>query len=54
MALWSQLLSDWVGILSLIVLAFIGVMAGWFMWFFRRSMHRDEAAQASRIPRPEG
>ncbi|MEZ5740705.1 MAG: DUF3149 domain-containing protein [Burkholderiaceae bacterium] len=41
MGLWGELFSDWVGILSFIVLAFIGVMATFFIWYFNRNMMRD-------------
>lgn len=34
MELWSELFSDWVGILSFGVIAFILVMAVFFIWFF--------------------
>lgn len=37
MELWSELFSDWVGILSFGVLAFIVVMGLWFAWFFLRN-----------------
>ena len=36
MELFSELFSDWVGILSFGVLAFIIVMGAWFAWFFLR------------------
>ena len=34
MELWSELFSDWVGILSFGVIAFILVIAGFFIWYF--------------------
>lgn len=36
MELFSELFSDWVGILSFGVIAFIIVMAIFFLWFFMR------------------
>ena len=36
MELWSELFSDWVGILSFGVIAFILVMAVFFIWFFMK------------------
>lgn len=34
MELWAELFSDWVGILSFGVIAFILVMAAFFIWYF--------------------
>lgn len=34
MELLAELFSDWVGILSFGVIAFIFVMGGFFLWFF--------------------
>ena len=34
MELWAELFSDWVGILSFGVIAFVIVMAGFFIKFF--------------------
>ncbi|MCP5266082.1 MAG: DUF3149 domain-containing protein [Burkholderiaceae bacterium] len=46
MSLWGELLSDWVGILSLLVLLFIIGMAVWFLRFFQRKMDEDARASA--------
>ena len=46
MKLLSELFSDWVGLLSFIVIAFIVVMAVFFGVYFSRNMARDEAAAA--------
>ena len=38
MELWSELMSDWVGILSFLVIAFIIGMFGFFIvWFIGKS-----------------
>ena len=38
MELWSELFSDWVGILSFLVIAFIIGMAAFFLvWFMAKS-----------------
>lgn len=34
MDLWSELFSDSVGILSALVIAFLILMAVWFVWYF--------------------
>ena len=34
MELWSELFSDWVGILSFGVIAFVLVIAVFFIWYF--------------------
>ncbi len=34
MELWSELFSDWVGILSFGVIAFVLVIAAFFIWYF--------------------
>lgn len=47
MALLNELFSDWVGVLSFGVIAFILVMAVWFIWFFNKHMV-DEESQARR------
>lgn len=43
MELWSQLFSDWVGILSFGVIAFIILMALFFLFFFIGSSRDPEA-----------
>lgn len=34
MELWAELFSDWVGILSFGVIAFVLVIAAFFIWYF--------------------
>ena len=46
MELWSELFSDWVGILSFGVIAFIIGMAIFFYKFFTSKMDEDEQNQA--------
>jgi NADH:ubiquinone oxidoreductase subunit 3 (subunit A) len=41
MELWSELFSDWVGILSFLVIAFIIGMAAFFLSFFMGKSHQD-------------
>jgi len=41
MELWAELFSDWVGILSFGVIAFIIVMAIFFIKFFTGHSHDD-------------
>lgn len=45
MGLLGELFSDWVGWLSFLVIAFIGVMAVFFIVWFRRNMENDEKRQ---------
>jgi hypothetical protein len=42
----SRLFSDWVGLLSFIVIAFTVVMGIWFSWFFNRKMDESAARDA--------
>ncbi len=50
MALLNELFSDWVGVLSFGVIAFILVMAVYFTWYFIRHMVDDEARTGARPP----
>ena len=45
MELWSELFSDWVGILSFGVIAFVIVMAVYFYYFFTNKMDEDQEQQ---------
>jgi len=43
MELWAELFSDWVGILSFGVIAFVVVIAAFYIWYFlSKSGHPDE------------
>ena len=46
MELWAELFSDWVGILSFAVIAFVIGMAIFFYKFFTAKMDEDEQNQA--------
>ena len=45
MELWSELFSDWVGILSFGVIAFVIVIAVYFYHFFTTKMNDDQEQQ---------
>ncbi|MGH1358866.1 MAG: DUF3149 domain-containing protein [Burkholderiaceae bacterium] len=47
MELWAELFSDWVGVLSFFVLAFILVMGAWFTWYFVSNMSQPPADEDS-------
>jgi len=42
MELWAELFSDWVGILSFSVIAFVLVMGVYYMWFFLKHVEDEE------------
>ena len=46
MSLWSELFSDWVGILSCGVIIFMVGMGIWFIRFFTRHMNESARAEA--------
>ena len=41
MDLWAQLFSDSVGIMSALVIGFMILMGGWFVWYFITHMVND-------------
>lgn len=42
MSLWGELFSDWVGILSFLVILFMIGMATWFSWYFITHMMNEK------------
>jgi len=53
MELWSVLFSDWVGIASFLVIAFMLAMGGWFTWYFITNMSQTPVAQAKPTPQSD-
>ena len=51
MALLKELLSDWVGLLSLITILAVMVMAGYYAWLFTHKVEQDTRARAVSAPR---
>ncbi|NNJ72758.1 MAG: DUF3149 domain-containing protein [Enterobacterales bacterium] len=45
MELWSELFSDWVGILSFGTIAVVIVIAAYFYVFFSKKMDEDQGQQ---------
>jgi len=51
MVLLKELLSDWVGLLSLITILAVLAMAGYYAWLFSRKVEEDTRAHASPAPK---
>ncbi len=49
MVLLKELLSDWVGLLSLITILAVVAMAGYYAWLFGRKVDEDTAAHAAAV-----
>jgi len=47
MDLLKELLSDWVGLLSLITILAVVAMAGYYAWLFSRKVDEDTRAHAA-------
>lgn len=54
MELWSVLFSDWVGIASFLVIAFMLAMGGWFAWYFITNMSQATAAEVNAANQSDG
>ena len=50
MLLLKNLMSDWVGLLSLITILAVVVMAGYYAWLFGRKVDEDTRAHAAHKP----
>ncbi|MEY3973985.1 MAG: hypothetical protein RIS59_346 [Pseudomonadota bacterium] len=51
MDLLKELLSDWVGLLSLITILAVVAMAAYYGWLFSRKVEEDTAAHAAAAPK---
>jgi len=51
MVLLKELLSDWVGLLSLITILAVVAMAVYYGWLFSRKVDEDTAAHAAAAPK---
>lgn len=45
MLLLKELLSDWVGLLSLATILAVVLMAGWYAWLFSRKINEEGRAK---------